>query len=404
MIITAFNPPTNDLEQTFLSSPTSAGVTTVLVKNNHNFAVNDRILIGDMGTENAEICTVDSVSDNDTIVLTAATSFAHSTDTPLYVLQFDSARFYRATSSDGSYTLLDTVALDVDNDEKKTYYDDTGGTAAHYYKISLYHTVDLVESEKSDPVKGSGYTNKQVGKIIDDMFTEFGEQSENNTLARSEVLAWMNEVNDDIHTYFKRPPDFLHTREALTRTANRNYLDFPTDDNGDQVMWKFDRMDYNYTDTTTDPDTDNTYALRVLSMEEFRNKFKDNTINTTTVNDEAQVIALDTALNRFRYWPPSETTASAVFYLYYWKYLSTLDSEGDVIETPGAKIYKEYIRAMYYYKLAKRDSSFLQKADRCNQRYEIEKFKLQRANGKDAGSPRSFGFRGGKDFKGFRGY
>lgn len=407
MIIQAFNPSTDELEQTFLTAPVSNGITSLAVKNNQNFAGSQRVLIGDMGTETAEIITVSGISGSTTITLSSATSFSHPVDTPIYVLQFDQVRFYRSTTgSSGTYSLLSggTVAIDVDNDERKTYYDDTTGLSSYFYKITLYHSVSGVESNLSDPVKGSGYGVKQVGRLLDDMFLEFGENIENGTLARGEILAWMNEVNDDIHSTFQRPPDFVHTREAFSRTANRNYLDFPTDSNGDQSMWKFDRMDYNFRDTTTDPDTDTTYTLRVVSPEEFRDKYQDNTIDSTTVSDKAQLMALDTSLNRFRYYPPSETTGTTVFYLYYWKYLTAFDSEGDTVETPGIKIYKEYIRARYYYKLAKRETSYMAKADKCNQMYETEKFKLQRHNRVDQGSPRSFGFRGGKTFKGFRAY
>lgn len=404
MIVQAFNPSTDELEQTFLTTPISAGVTSLTVQNNQNFTGSVRVIVGDMGTETAEILTVSGITGANTIALSSGTSFAHSVDTPIYILQFDQVKFYRATSLAGTYSVVATVALDVDNDERKTYYDDTTGLTSYYYKISFYHSVSAVESTLSDPVKGSGYANNQVGKIIDDMFLEFGEKVENGLLNRSEILAWMTEVNDDIHSTFKRPPVFTHTREAFTRTANRNYLDFPTDSDGNQKMWKFDRMDYNFTDSTTDPTTDETYILRVVSAEEFRDKYQNNTISSTTVDDQAQIMALDTAMNRFRYSPPSKTTDSNVFYLYYWKYLSSFDSEGDTLETPGAKIYKEYIRAQYYYKIAKRETSYLQRADRCNQRYEIEKLKLQRFNQKDTGSPRSFGYRGGKSFKGFRKY
>lgn len=405
MIIQAFNPSTADLEQTFLTLPISAGATVLTVKNNHKFAANNRILLGDMGTETAEILTVDSVTGTDTITLSGATGFAHAIDTPVFIMQFDQVKFYRSTSGiDGSYSVIATVNFDVDNDEKKTYYDDVNGLTSYFYKISFYHSIALAESDLTDAVKGSGYGQKQVGRIVDDMFIEFGEKIENSTLTRQEIFAWMNEVNDDIHSTFTRPPDFAHTREAFTRTANRNYLDFPTDANGDQKMWKFDRMDYNFTDPATTPDTDTTYTLRVVSPEEFRDKYQDNTIDATIVDDQAQVMALDTALNRFRYYPPSKTTTSNVFYLYYWKYLTPFDSEGDEVETPTTKIYKEYIRAMYWYKLAKREKSFLAKADRCNQRYEAEKFKLQRFNHKDMGTPRQFGFRGGATYKGFRKY
>ena len=68
MVITAFNPETDNLERSFLVNPYSAGVTTIQVKNNDRFAVNDRVLIGEMGTEKAEVVTV-SLVDADGLTL-----------------------------------------------------------------------------------------------------------------------------------------------------------------------------------------------------------------------------------------------------------------------------------------------------------------------------------------------
>src|SRR5690606_2596035 len=98
MIITAFNPPTDDLEQSYLINPVSAGATELTVSNNDRFAADQKILIGAMGTEEAEIAQVDSVSGHNTIVLTSGTDFSHGADTPIYVLRFDKVRFYRSTT------------------------------------------------------------------------------------------------------------------------------------------------------------------------------------------------------------------------------------------------------------------------------------------------------------------
>ena len=106
-------------------------------------------------------------------------------------------------------------------------------------------------------------------------------------------------------------------------------------------------------------------------------------------DDEVQEMTLDTAVNRFRYAPASETSASTVFYLHYWKYFTTIDSEGDVIETPTPRIYKLYCKAMYWTKRAISDPTITQDG-RYMGLYEREKASYKTVDRKDQGTPRSF--------------
>ena len=305
-------------------------------------------------------------------------------------MQFDSVRFYKSTDSGSSYSLLSTQSMDVDNADLQTLYDDTAGVSANYYKFAFYHSLSTTQSADSDVIKATGWRREQVGYIVDEILKEVSDPSELN-ITRSELLGYFNDVNDDLQVNVARPYSFLHSRSAHTRTINLNYLNFPTDSNSKQSMWKFDRLDYNFTDTTTDPDTDTTTTITVIPMEEFRNKYADNTISSTTVSDDPPVhMTLDTSVNRFRFSHPAKTTASNVFYLHYWKYFTVIDSEGDIIETPTAKIYKLYAKAMYYQKRAITDSKFQDVADRWEGRYQVEKAKYKIVDRKDAGTPRSF--------------
>lgn len=403
MLIPVYNPETIDYEKSYLADDYSAGVDTINTKNNDRFAANDRIMIGEMGQEKTEVVTVSAVnSTNDTGLTIGLTQFPHSADDPITVLQFDQVKFYRSTTgSTGTYSVLATVSLDVDNETLQTVYDDTSGLSTYYYKVSFYHSVDAIESALSDPIPGSGWLRDQVGHILDEVLQEVSDLQEQH-VTRGELIGYFNDVNDDLTTNVSKPYTFLHTRSALTRTANRNYLDFPTDSNGRQTMWKFDRMDYNFTDTDTDPDTDNTNTITVLPMDEFRNRYPDNTISATTVTDaKPNHMTLDTSINRFRFSHPAETTASNVFYLHYWKFFTAIDSEGDQIETPTPKIYKLYIKGMYYRKRAVTEPSYNAIADRWMADYIIEKNKYKPVDRKDAGTPRGFRPRN-STYKGYR--
>ncbi len=388
MIITGFNPPLEDLEVTFLLTAEAAGVTTHNVKNTTSFATNDRILIGEQGTEAAEVVTITSVTDADTLVA-SATQFPHSADDPVIRLRFDQIKFYRSTTtSAGTFTLLATQNVDVNQEDFITPYDDTGGIATYYYKTSFYNSISTLESATSDPVLGGGYSRNSVGFIIDEIMRETSDDN----IDRTQVLAWFNECSDDLQVRTKRPYRFLGARTTLTRTAGQNYINFPTDSTtGNQTMWKFERLDYNFTDSTTSPVTDIIYPIRVVSLPEFRQNYQDQTTSATTEDNETKIIALDETMNRFRIWPTPLTTGAGVYYLYYWKYFSELDSEGDIFETPNPRVYKLFAIARYYLARSAGDLGYMQIYQQWNQLYEAETVRLKKFDNRDQGSP--FGFK-----------
>ncbi len=390
MLIPVFNIETDGLEKSYLTDPYSAGTTSIEVKNSNRFAANDRIMIGEMGKEKTEIVTVSSVNANGTTMVIGATKFSHSADDPVYKMTFDQVKYYRASSSGGSFSVISTQDMDVDNADLTTKYDDTSGTASNYYKFTFYHSVSTLESAFSDEIQGSGWRREQVGRIVDEILQEVGDQNELN-VSRNELLGYFNDVNDDLLINVSKPYDFLRTRTTLTRTASAITLDFPTDSNGKVTMWKFDRMDYNYTDTTTDPDTDQMSTIMYMQEEEFRNTYPDIEITSSNTDDDKPVaITLDTAVNKFRYWPASTTTIANAFYLYYWKYFTEINSEGDIIETPTPKIYKLYAKGMYYRKRAVQEPSYNSTADRYFADYQIEKARYKGVDSMNKGTPRGF--------------
>lgn len=391
MLLTLINPETVDLERSYTNLPYSAGATSIATKNSDRFAVNDRIMIGEMGQEKTEVVTVSAVNADEMTLTVGATVFAHEANTPVYKLRFDQARFYRSTTtSTGTYTLLATVDLDVDNANLSTIYDDTSGEATYYYKMTVYHSISTLESAYSDPIGGSGWRRDQVGNIIDEILQEVSDPQEQH-VTRTELIGYFNDVSDELQTSVAKPYDFLRTTTSLARTANTNYVSFPVDSNGRETMWKFDRMDYNYTDSTTDPVTNRTTTIPVISEEIFRNTYSDNTVSNTTVTDDTpEAMALNTAENKFTFSSPFETTDSDALTLYYWKYFDQITSEGDSVETPNPKIYKSYCKKMYYIKRSITDPSFSSLSQMFQAEYEREKRNLKMADRRDAGTPRSF--------------
>jgi hypothetical protein len=391
MILKVSNPPTDELEKAYLLTSSSAGAVTLSLSNNNRFAGNDRILIGEMGQEKSEIVTVSSVNSNGNDIVIGATKFGHSADDPVYKLRFDQVKYYRSTTTeDGVYSVISAEDLDVDNPTLETIYDDTAGLSSYFYKMTVFHSISTLESAFTDVISGGGWSRKQVGNIIDEILSEVSDKQETN-ITRTELLGYFNDVNDDLLLGVSKPYGFLRTNMTLARTANQNYVDYPVDSSGRQLMWKFDRMDYNFVDTTTDPDTDYTKTIPVMAEVDFRNTYTDNTVITTTVTDAVpEAMTLDETENRFLFSAPFETTDSDALRLYYWSNFVTISSEGDEIQTPTPKIYKLYAKAMYYRKRGVTESSYNAIADRFDGMYALEKTKYKGVDRKDMGTPRGF--------------
>lgn len=389
MILTLLNPETADLEKSYLSNPYASGVTSIQLKNADRFALNDRIMIGEMGSEKTEVVTVTAGATDGSTITIGATVFSHEADTPVYRLRFDQVKFYRSTTGiSGVYSVISTQNLDVDNANLETLYDDTTGLSTYYYKMTVYHSISTVESAFTDPIPGGGFARNQVGYMIDQILQEVGDQNEQH-VSRSELLGYFNDVNDDLTINVAKPYEFLKTRVALTPVAAQNYLPYPTDSLGNVTMWKFDHMDYNYINSATSPVTNVTYTLDVVEQTYFRNEFQDNTNNSTTQRDTIHKMSLDDSVNRFRFEAPF-LTATGTLYLHYWQKFPVLDTEGDLFLTPTPKIYKLYAKMMYYTKRMIIEPSFAPVAQGFQQQYTLEKVNYTKHNRKDVGTPRSF--------------
>lgn len=385
MLVTAYNPSTDDLEKTFLAQSYAAAVTSVQLKNNQAFSNNARILIGEQGFAQSEIVTSGTPAADGTTLPITATLYAHAANTPVYVLQFDQVQFYRSTTGiDGTYTLLTTVPLDITNEDLTTSYDDVTAAVGYYYKVAMYNSSTAVTSALSDPIPGiTGWARNQVGYLVNQILEEVTDPNEEN-VTRDEIMGYFNEVNDDILMNAVRPYNFLYTRTVLPRVAGANTISYPSN------LWKFDRLDYNFVDNTTTPVTNNTYTVEVVGLAYFRNRHITNQNDSTTQDDSVQEMALSESTQQFVYYPYSATSSSNVWYLYYWQTLTDITTESQEWQTPTPRIYKLYSLYKYYMKRSVTQPSYMQLAMEYKQNYILERSRLKGQDRRDVGTPRRF--------------
>jgi len=139
-------------ERTNVTANTAPGNGVVLpVANSSGYAVNDFIVIGPEGSEQAELCKVTAVT---TQTLTLATmKLVHYTDEPIVKYQYNQRKFYGSLTASGSYVELTSYGSPADilpGDPQGNYleYDGTEGYA--YFKSTYYNTVTTDETDLAD--------------------------------------------------------------------------------------------------------------------------------------------------------------------------------------------------------------------------------------------------------------
>jgi len=139
-------PSINLQETTQLDADALASATTLNVKNSQGFTANAKLVLGSIVNENLEIATVSSITDS-TNIATSALKFLHKRSSQVTQLFGYQIKVYRAPNVDGSipsdasFTVLDTIDIDID-DVETLYLDDsmTAGTESNYwYKYTYYN-------------------------------------------------------------------------------------------------------------------------------------------------------------------------------------------------------------------------------------------------------------------------
>lgn len=173
MQLKAQHPDLTGLEKAYLTAAVSAAGTALTVDSNNGFAANDYVVIGTLGSTKTELRKISSVSGNTTINLVGdAVAFDHGKDTVITKIPFNQVKFYRATSSGGTFSAIQTLTIDVDQAE--TVYDYTAGVTTDYFKFSYNNSQTSTESTLSEEFAGTGPDEYNVGRVIDTFLSTTG--------------------------------------------------------------------------------------------------------------------------------------------------------------------------------------------------------------------------------------
>lgn len=194
MIVKILHPSIDGNPRSNLASKAASGQNTIVIQNASEFSVNDFLVIGVSGEELTEIRKIASISGK-SITVSANLINTHPENTRVTFIKYDQIKIYKASSIGGSYSLVSTKDIAIDEDH--TLYDDPTALSTDYYKIKYSNSYTSELSVFSDPIGTSGFSRYTLIRIQDQLLSKFGDKKE-KLLSRSDITDWVNEIKDDL--------------------------------------------------------------------------------------------------------------------------------------------------------------------------------------------------------------
>jgi len=294
-------------QTTRLSVASAAAATSSTVENNTGFATNDYIVLGVLGEEKSELIILTSTTTSVTIGHSGGLTFDHAVRTPIAEIPYNQAEVYRATSQTGTYSLIATVDLTVD--EPYTTYSDATGTSTSWYKIRYKNSNATTYSEYSDVVAGTGYTDDSLRSMADEVLGDFGDEYSKEINRKTVLLYLKAAVRNLTKELFKVAPDYLRAYTTQALTASTATYDLPSRFMG------FIRVDVNFTGST---------ATDAYKVERFESEARGDPNTTYYKSDPRICFRGDQFVIR-----PTPDSSSGYAFLWYWKYPAVMADEAD---------------------------------------------------------------------------
>jgi hypothetical protein len=329
------HPPTRDNADTRFAADYAAGVSSISVKNTSGFAVDNFIVLGKVGFEQAEIIKISTITDNTTLALASNTKFPHSRDTLITLIDYDKIRVYKSSDGiSGTYSLETTIEIAIDQDV--TSFEDTSALETDYYKFAAYNSVTAVEGGRTDAVASTGFTFYSLATMINRVLSLFGD-SNAEFVTRDEVKDYINEKYEVAQ----------HEAALATNRFNISTYTFTVTVAIDDYALPSDFLMEKAVRVSTDGGVKYPYTATMKSLDSLGSVVQNDVRYGYTVY--GSYIKLD---------DPIPTNSSDIVKIYYIPTPDSLSDQTDVLQAPfvnASHIFVKYGLAMCYLKDKKVD-------------------------------------------------
>jgi hypothetical protein len=192
------HPNLSSNETTFISADASSAVGSLSVENGLKFSTGEFIVVGSLGAEKSEIIRIhtSTTPTASTITLNSNTTLAHSRGDRITFIPYDQVVIQRSTDGGTSYSDLATISLRADTTE--IYYQHTAGASTDLYKVKFKNSATSNESELSDGIIATGFVENSAGAIIREALLALGEKVDDEVLTKEFLFSALNEGRSEI--------------------------------------------------------------------------------------------------------------------------------------------------------------------------------------------------------------
>jgi len=234
---------TDQTTETFLTSDTVAGVTTLIVKDPTNVRVNQVLLVGKEGVQGGELIKTHASTavSGSVVTLASAIQYPHSASTPIKVVDYDQLEFSWAYTVAGDKTVL--VTTDVVAGVEETQHTTTTITAGVAFYYARYkNSITAGFSEYSDPAPYGGYTQLSARSVIDSALGDINKKT-SDILSDEYAFQQINNCQMEVLRELKRWSWMQELNYIVGDTSMGNWrVALPTDcddQNTNKSIWNF---------------------------------------------------------------------------------------------------------------------------------------------------------------------
>lgn len=235
----------NAVAESYLTADAAAASGTITVKNITGFGINQILLIGELGTDSAEIILThaSTTPSGTTVTLASNTVKAHTTGDKVRVIPFNQIELKRGTTTTASAATALTVATTADFNPASSLGSglvavdpttivqkhETSEHTSGYYFARYKNSITSDFSGYTDALVYGGWDRATVGYMIERSLSDIGKTL-SESITRQDCYAWLNEGMRELKGKLKRWPEHYKDNQVIGQTSRgTNIVSMPSD-------------------------------------------------------------------------------------------------------------------------------------------------------------------------------
>ncbi len=333
------NPPVDHTYKSYLGADYAVSDgTAITFLSNNSFATDDLIITGEPREELTELKKLSSVSGATAGVLASALKFNHNKGTSLYKTLWDNVSVEADYGS--GFSVITLSAIQWDNKDNETIYNDTNGTNTTSYRFRFYNSVTTTFSEYSPTLTGTQAARDTVGYMLQQIRLIAGDR-ERKIVSDEELIRVLNRGQDIIYAhnpkYWFLYVDSEKQTTGISAVANTNTYSLASY----TTFGHLARIKYRYTMGTA---LDQKYELTFKDEVEFDGFDWDYNRATDDWLEFYKLLPGDANSDNgyFQTYPKFKGTGTGLFYPCYYEKMVDLDTVDDSTQIPLPAILEDY--------------------------------------------------------------